>query len=118
MQRVKSSMASAGLPAPPIEPMLAKIADALPSEPGFLFEPKWDGFRALVFRGEQTYLQSRDLRPRWPALSRSEWRQPRSVAASATDARLGNPCNDAHPLFRAVRPPGGWARNHHVPEPP
>jgi ATP-dependent DNA ligase len=44
--------------------MLAKIAEGLPSEPGFLFEPKWDGFRALVFRGaEQTYLQSRDLRP-------------------------------------------------------
>jgi ATP-dependent DNA ligase len=44
--------------------MLAKVADALPTEPGFLFEPKWDGFRALVFRGaEQTYLQSRDLRP-------------------------------------------------------
>jgi ATP-dependent DNA ligase len=55
---------SAALPTPPIEPMLAKIADALPQEPGFLFEPKWDGFRALVFRGpEQTYLQSRDLRP-------------------------------------------------------
>ena len=52
------------LPSAPIEPMLAKIADALPAEPGFLFEPKWDGFRALVFRGaEQTYLQSRDLRP-------------------------------------------------------
>jgi ATP-dependent DNA ligase len=44
--------------------MLAKIAEVLPTEPGFLFEPKWDGFRALVFRGaEQTYLQSRDLRP-------------------------------------------------------
>jgi ATP-dependent DNA ligase len=44
--------------------MLAKIADALPEGEGFLFEPKWDGFRALVFRGaEQTYLQSRDLRP-------------------------------------------------------
>jgi ATP-dependent DNA ligase len=44
--------------------MLAKIAEALPTEEGFLFEPKWDGFRALVFRGpEQTYLQSRDLRP-------------------------------------------------------
>lgn len=56
-------MASA-LPSPPVEPMLAKIADALPAGPGFLFEPKWDGFRALVFRGaEQTYLQSRDLRP-------------------------------------------------------
>lgn len=52
------------LPTAPIEPMLAKIAEALPAEEGFLFEPKWDGFRALVFRGnEQTYLQSRDLRP-------------------------------------------------------
>jgi ATP-dependent DNA ligase len=51
-------------PSAPIEPMLAKIAEALPTEEGFLFEPKWDGFRALVFRGnEQTYLQSRDLRP-------------------------------------------------------
>jgi ATP-dependent DNA ligase len=56
-------MASSALPSPPIEPMLAKIAEALPSEPGFLFEPKWDGFRALVFRGAETYLQSRDLRP-------------------------------------------------------
>lgn len=57
-------MPSAGHPSPPIEPMLAKIAEALPDGPGFLFEPKWDGFRALVFRGnEQTYLQSRDLRP-------------------------------------------------------
>jgi ATP-dependent DNA ligase len=55
-------MASA--PTAPIEPMLAKIADSLPTGEGFLFEPKWDGFRALVFRGaEQTYLQSRDLRP-------------------------------------------------------
>ncbi|HEV7913424.1 MAG TPA: ATP-dependent DNA ligase, partial [Albitalea sp.] len=57
-------MASPKLPAPPIEPMLAKIADALPTEPGFLFEPKWDGFRAIVFcSGEQTLLQSRDLKP-------------------------------------------------------
>jgi ATP-dependent DNA ligase len=52
------------LPTSPIEPMLAKIADALPSEPGFLFEPKWDGFRAIVFRnGEDILLQSRDLKP-------------------------------------------------------
>jgi ATP-dependent DNA ligase len=43
--------------------MLAKVAETLPAEPGFLFEPKWDGFRALVFRGAETYLQSRDLRP-------------------------------------------------------
>ncbi|MBA3478120.1 MAG: ATP-dependent DNA ligase [Lautropia sp.] len=58
------NIASLALPAPPIEPMLAKIASALPSEPGFLFEPKWDGFRAIVFcTGEQTLLQSRDLKP-------------------------------------------------------
>ena len=44
--------------------MLAKIADELPQGEGFLFEPKWDGFRALVFRhGDEAYIQSRDLRP-------------------------------------------------------
>ncbi len=49
---------------PPIEPMLAKIATALPSGDEWLFEPKWDGFRALVFRaGERVYIQSRDLKP-------------------------------------------------------
>ena len=50
--------------APPIEPMLAKLADELPSGGAFMFEPKWDGFRAIVFRGDsQLYIQSRDLRP-------------------------------------------------------
>jgi ATP-dependent DNA ligase len=49
---------------PPIEPMLAKAASELPSGDGWLFEPKWDGFRALVFRdGEEIYLQSRDRKP-------------------------------------------------------
>ena len=49
--------------APPVEPMLAKIAEGLPQADGFLFEPKWDGFRALVFRnGDEVYIQSRDLR--------------------------------------------------------
>jgi ATP-dependent DNA ligase len=50
--------------APPVEPMLAKLADELPEGPGFLFEPKWDGFRAIVFRGpSNVFIQSRDLRP-------------------------------------------------------
>ena len=50
--------------APPIEPMLAKLADALPTGGDFLFEPKWDGFRAIVFRGaSDVFIQSRDLRP-------------------------------------------------------
>src|SRR2546426_1914227 len=49
---------------PPVEPMLAKIADELPQGGDFLFEPKWDGFRAIVFRGaDDVYIQSRDLRP-------------------------------------------------------
>ena len=49
---------------PPIEPMLAKPAPELPEGDGWLFEPKWDGFRALVFRdGDETYIQSRDLKP-------------------------------------------------------
>src|SRR5260221_5124358 len=54
-----------GLPfEPPIEPMLAKAADGLPEGDGWLFEPKWDGFRAIVFRdGDETYIQSRDLKP-------------------------------------------------------
>ena len=50
--------------APPIEPMLAKLADDLPESGDFLFEPKWDGFRAIVFRGaSDVYIQSRDMRP-------------------------------------------------------
>jgi ATP-dependent DNA ligase len=49
---------------PPIEPMLAKLATELPEGDGWLFEPKWDGFRAIVFRdGDRVYTQSRDLRP-------------------------------------------------------
>lgn len=48
----------------PIEPMLAKVADELPAGEGFLFEPKWDGFRALVFRdADGVRIQSRDLKP-------------------------------------------------------
>jgi ATP-dependent DNA ligase len=49
---------------PPIEPMLAKPTPEIPTDPGWIYEPKWDGFRTLVFRdGAELYLQSRDLRP-------------------------------------------------------
>src|SRR3954466_13308431 len=48
---------------PPIEPILAKLADELPSGP-YIYEPKWDGFRSIVFRtSKDVYLQSRDSRP-------------------------------------------------------
>src|SRR5262245_31776290 len=48
---------------PPVEPMLAKLSDEVPAG-AFLYEPKWDGFRAIVFRdGDDLLIQSRDLRP-------------------------------------------------------
>jgi ATP-dependent DNA ligase len=48
----------------PIEPMLAKSVDAIPAGDGWLYEPKWDGFRAIVYRtGQDLYIQSRDLKP-------------------------------------------------------
>ncbi len=48
----------------PVEPMLSKVAEEIPPGGSFLFEPKWDGFRAIVFRGGgDVYLQSRDLKP-------------------------------------------------------
>lgn len=44
--------------------MLSKAVDQIPDGEGWLFEPKWDGFRCLVFRdGEELHLQSRDLKP-------------------------------------------------------
>ncbi len=48
---------------PPVLPMLAKRVEALP-EGDFIFEPKWDGFRALVFRDhDEVLIESRDAKP-------------------------------------------------------
>jgi ATP-dependent DNA ligase len=49
---------------PPVLPMLAKRVDELPAGKTWIFEPKWDGFRALVFRdGDEILIQSRDTKP-------------------------------------------------------
>jgi len=49
---------------PPVLPMLAKRVEAIPSGPEWIFEPKWDGFRTVVFRdGDEVLLQSRDTKP-------------------------------------------------------
>ena len=57
-------MASAFPIDPPVEPMLSKVLEEIPRADGFLFEPKWDGFRAIVFRGGgEVFIQSRDLKP-------------------------------------------------------
>jgi len=46
---------------PPIRPMLARRVSDIPAGDSFIFEPKWDGFRALIFRdGSEVLLQSRD----------------------------------------------------------
>src|ERR671925_357137 len=50
--------------APPIQPQLARSAKELPAGDGWRFEPKWDGFRTIVFRdGPEVHLQSRNGRP-------------------------------------------------------
>ncbi len=49
---------------PPVAPMLAKSLPAVPDGPGYLYEPKWDGFRCVVFRdGDEVELGSRNERP-------------------------------------------------------
>src|SRR4029434_9138561 len=49
---------------PPVLPMLAKRVGELPVGGTWIFEPKWDGFRALVFRdGDEVMIQSRDEKP-------------------------------------------------------
>ncbi|HYI35185.1 MAG TPA: ATP-dependent DNA ligase [Thermoleophilaceae bacterium] len=49
---------------PPIKPQLAKSAKKLPEGDQWRYEPKWDGFRTLVFKdGDEVYLQSRGGKP-------------------------------------------------------
>src|SRR5580704_11527083 len=49
---------------PPLLPMLAKRVDELPPGEDWIFEPKWDGFRALIFRDrDEILIQSRDEKP-------------------------------------------------------
>ncbi|MGD9796622.1 MAG: ATP-dependent DNA ligase [Acidimicrobiia bacterium] len=49
---------------PPVKPMLAKLSRTLPVEDGLFYEPKWDGFRCIVFRdGDAVELGSRNERP-------------------------------------------------------
>ncbi len=49
---------------PPLAPMLAKLADTIPEGEGWLYEPKWDGFRCIVFRdGDRIELASRNEKP-------------------------------------------------------
>lgn len=49
---------------PPLKPMLAKLSEEMPRGEGWIYEPKWDGFRTIVFRdGDEVTLRSRNDRP-------------------------------------------------------
>jgi ATP-dependent DNA ligase len=49
---------------PPLPPQLARSRATLPDDPGWAYEPKWDGFRAIAFvDGDDVYIQSRNSRP-------------------------------------------------------
>lgn len=49
---------------PPVAPMLARLTRDLPPGDNFLYEPKWDGFRAITFReGDDIDIRSRNQRP-------------------------------------------------------
>ena len=49
---------------PPVKPMLAKLQSEIPEGDGWVYEPKWDGFRAIVFRdGDDVHIASRDHKP-------------------------------------------------------
>jgi ATP-dependent DNA ligase len=49
---------------PPVKPMLAQSVPEVPDGPGYLYEPKWDGFRCIVFRdGDDVELGSRNEKP-------------------------------------------------------
>src|SRR5437868_14961217 len=49
---------------PPIPPREAQSVDAIPVGPDWQYEPKWDGFRCLVFRdGQEIFLQSKSGQP-------------------------------------------------------
>jgi ATP-dependent DNA ligase len=60
-----SSLGGIDLPVPmPLEPMESEPVRALPSGPGWLYEPKWDGYRCILFKaGKTVFIQSRNGKP-------------------------------------------------------
>ena len=63
--RAQTNVRDVDLPVmPPVRPMLAKPVKGVPRGEGYSFEPKWDGFRCLVFKdGDEVELTSRNTKP-------------------------------------------------------
>ena len=95
---------------PPFPPMEARSVDEIPTGPDWQYEPKWDGFRCLVFRdGAKVELQSKSGR-RSPAISPRSSRPPRRCRRSASCSTARSWCRTARLLVRraaAAHPPGG-----------
>lgn len=92
---------------PPIEPMLAKAQVKVPDEAGvWSYEPKWDGFRALVFRdGDDVVLQSRNGRI-WDGTF------PNCSTRCVTNS-LRSACSTVRSWCPATSPAGcGWTGSH------
>ena len=96
---------------PPLEPMLAKASDGLPDGDGWLFEPKWDGFRAIVFRdGDEVFIQCarpEAARPLLPGAGRADQR---SASGALRRRRRGRHRDGRRARVRgaaAPDPPGG-----------
>jgi ATP-dependent DNA ligase len=71
---------------PPVAPMLAKPVDAIPSG-DYVFEPKWDGFRSIIFRDrDEVEIGSRNERP-MTRYFRAGRRDRRSAAGTLRDRR-------------------------------
>ena len=90
---------------PPVQPMLAKSVKEVPDADalgGLVYEPKWDGFRCLVFRdGDEVELASRNTKP----LTRYF-----PEVVTAVKEQLPERCVVDGELFVAVPAPGGGAR--------
>src|SRR3954463_9182020 len=99
------SASKARASSPTLAPMLARLARDLPLGDGWMFEPKWDGFRCLVFRdGQEVDLRSRNQRPfarYFPELVRAFLALP--VARFALDGEIVV-AGDFESLLRRLHP--------------
>ena len=85
---------------PPVKPMLAKLAREMPAPAGMLFEPKWDGFRCIVFRdGEEVELEPY----RAGALDGHPWEAWAEAEAEAEAAAKGGRMHGGQSCWNAGR---------------
>ena len=98
---------------PPVKPMLAKAVHAVPRADGLLYEPKWDGFRCIVFRdGDELELGSRNDRPAHALLPGARGAAARRAAGAMRGRRRDRRRHRRRARLRrspAAPPPGGVA---------